>query len=64
MLTGSLADFLAMLTFVLGIVNFTTEHAVWGTIGKGKGLGMAVGVPGVMLVCMGMGWSMRWYRQL
>ena len=55
------ADFLAMWTFAIGFVHFTTEYAVWRTVGKSLGLGMAVGVPGVTLTWMSVGWQMGWY---
>ena len=53
-----------MWTFAIGFVHFTTEYAVWRTVGKGVGLGMAVGVPGVTLTWMSVGWYMGWYGRI
>ena len=58
------ADFLAMWTIAIGVVHFTTEYAIWRTVGKGVGLGMAVGVPGVTLIWMIVGWQMGWYGRV
>ena len=55
------ADFLAMWTFAIGSVHFATEYAVWRTVGRGVGLGMAVGVPGMTLIWMSLGWYLGWY---
>ncbi len=55
------ADFLAMWSFAIGFVHFTTEYSVYRTVGKGAGLAMAVMVPGVTLVWMCVGWQMAWY---